>query len=237
MPPAAEREHSFARRLRARSVRIGKAVTQEEVAEAAGISRVWYAMMENDRATRVSARVLDGLANILHMEPSERAALFRLALPELRSAALSERSAGMLDAFGSIRRFVRRLSGISSTSEALSAAREFLMLEMKPAAAATFRKNERGRWTLEFIDDEGGDRVARALELIRKPCGTAGIDDLHCLTTMTRPGELITQSDRDKLLRAVRSRTCRTQHYSRANFTCATNQRRRPNVNGRYTAD
>jgi transcriptional regulator with XRE-family HTH domain len=39
-------------------VRIGKVVTQEEVAEAAGISRVWYATMENDRAPRVSVRVL-----------------------------------------------------------------------------------------------------------------------------------------------------------------------------------
>ena len=104
-------------------VRIGKTVTQEEVAEAAGISRVWYAMMENDRATRVSVRVLQELASVLHMEPSERATLFRLAIPELRSASLSERSAGMLDAFASIRRFMRRLAGVSSTLEALSAAR------------------------------------------------------------------------------------------------------------------
>ncbi|MGB6602467.1 MAG: helix-turn-helix transcriptional regulator [Candidatus Cybelea sp.] len=84
-------------------VRIGKTVTQEQVAEAAGISRVWYATLENDRATRVSVRVLEELASVLHMELSERAALFRLALPELRSASLSERSAGLLDAFASIR--------------------------------------------------------------------------------------------------------------------------------------
>jgi transcriptional regulator with XRE-family HTH domain len=180
-------------------VRIGKTVTQEEVAEAAGISRVWYATMENDRATRVSVRVLEELANVLQMEPSEHATLFRLALPELRSASLSERSAGMLDAFASIRRFMRRLSGVSSTLEALRAARELLMLEVRPAAAVTFRKNERGQWTLEFIDDDGGDRVARALELIRERFGSAGIDDLHCLTIMTRPGELIARSDRDKL--------------------------------------
>ena len=80
-------------------MRIGKAVTQEEVAEAAGISRVWYAMMENNRAARVSARVLDELVTVLGLEPHEHAALFRLALPETRSASCSERTAGMLAAF------------------------------------------------------------------------------------------------------------------------------------------
>ena len=70
-------------------VRIGKTVTQEEVAEAASISRVWCATMENDRATRVSARVLDELASVLHMEPSERVTLFRLStIAELASFAL-----------------------------------------------------------------------------------------------------------------------------------------------------
>jgi transcriptional regulator with XRE-family HTH domain len=187
-------------------VRIGKTVTQEEVAEAAGISRVWYAMMENDRATRVSARVLDELASVLHMEPSERVTLFSLALPELRSAALSERTAGMLDAFGSIRRFMRRLWSASSTIEVLNVAREFLMLEVRPAAAVTFRKTEDGEWVLELIDDDGGDRVSQALELIRECCGSAGIDDLHCMTIMTRPGELITQSDRDKLFPRLAAR-------------------------------
>jgi len=260
-------------------VRIGKAVTQEEVAEAAGISRVWYAMIETNRATRVSARVLDELACILRMDSTERAELFRLALPEFRLVAPSERTAGMLDAFGSLRRFMRRLWGASSHLEVLRAAREFLMLEVKPVAAITFLRTEDGQWVLESNDDDGGERVTQALELIRERCGSAGIDDLHCVTVMTRPGELITQPDRDKLFPRLAARVndvlasinlssssftmahvqsddgfiarlsaLYDTEYALSDLECAQlstiayltslalqGQRRRPNVNNRYT--
>src|SRR5271165_1344278 len=187
-------------------VRVGKPVTQEEVAEAVGISRVWYAMIEGNRPVRVSARVLDRIADVLALNQNERTILFRLAVPELRSTSLSERALGMLEAFGSLRRFTRRLWGVSSHLEVLRAAREFLMLEVKPVAAITFRRTEDGQWVSELNSDGGSERVMQALELIRERCGSSGIDDLHCMTVMTRPGELITQSDRDKLFPKLAAR-------------------------------
>jgi transcriptional regulator with XRE-family HTH domain len=63
--------------------RYGKSVTQEEVAEAIGVTRVWYAMLETGTALRSSPRLLSRLAEVLSLSDSDRKELFRLALPEL----------------------------------------------------------------------------------------------------------------------------------------------------------
>ena len=63
-------------------LRVGRRVTQEEAAEAAGISRQWYAMMESGRAARISSRLLARLADVLMMSPQEREELLCSALPE-----------------------------------------------------------------------------------------------------------------------------------------------------------
>ncbi len=63
--------------------RVGKPVTQEEIAEAAEISREWYARMEADCPVRASSRTLARIAESLMMKPAERLALFQLALPEI----------------------------------------------------------------------------------------------------------------------------------------------------------
>ena len=115
-------------------VRVGKPVTQEEVAEAVGITRQWYARLERDRAPRISAALVARLADALLMVDDERALLFRLALPELRSAALTDRSSAMVEAFTSFRALVRRLWAASTESEALSIAREHA-LSLLPADA------------------------------------------------------------------------------------------------------
>lgn len=105
-------------------VRFGKPVTQEEVAEAVGISRQWYAMLELDRPTRVSAPLLGRLGDALLMDGAERALLFRLAVPELRSVSLGDRQSSMAEAFGPLRTLVRRLWAATTESEALAIARE-----------------------------------------------------------------------------------------------------------------
>ena len=64
--------------------RCGKPVTQEEVAEAIGVSRVWYGMLESGAMIRTSAQLLDRLAEALMLTPQERAILFCLAIPELQ---------------------------------------------------------------------------------------------------------------------------------------------------------
>jgi hypothetical protein len=64
--------------------RCGKRVTQEELAECIGISLTWYGKLESNKPVRASVVLLDRLAIALMLSQKERAALFNLALPELR---------------------------------------------------------------------------------------------------------------------------------------------------------
>jgi transcriptional regulator with XRE-family HTH domain len=179
-------------------MRIGKAVSQEEVAEVVGISRQWYLMMESGRAVRVSAAVLARIADALMMDPAERAALFRLAVPELRSTSLADRTTVMLDAFGSLRRLTRPLWAATTEAEALTVVREYAMTQLAPVAMMTCtRVGERG-WDLATTGDpDVGDRQKRFEALVRERWGGAVMDDLCCYTLMARPGELVTRSERE----------------------------------------
>jgi DNA-binding XRE family transcriptional regulator len=63
--------------------RVGKRVTQEELAEMIGISREWYAVLESAAFPRTSTRLLERLAEALMLTPAERTRLFQLGVPEL----------------------------------------------------------------------------------------------------------------------------------------------------------
>ncbi|HYZ16163.1 MAG TPA: helix-turn-helix transcriptional regulator, partial [Candidatus Acidoferrum sp.] len=64
--------------------RVGKRVTQQEVAEAVGISREWYATLESattiEASNRPSQRVLERLAEVLMITPQQRATLFEMVV-------------------------------------------------------------------------------------------------------------------------------------------------------------
>jgi transcriptional regulator with XRE-family HTH domain len=81
---------SLLRALRGRltSPRGAKAVSQEELAEWVGVSRNWYAALERGLHITPSISMLTRLATVLNTTPSERVALFRLAIPELRGVLL-----------------------------------------------------------------------------------------------------------------------------------------------------
>ena len=64
-------------------VRRGRRVTQEEIAEAVGISRNWYRRLESFDAPRASAKLLDRIAQALQFTPEERMKLFLLGIPEI----------------------------------------------------------------------------------------------------------------------------------------------------------
>ena len=68
-------------RLRSRR---GKAVSQEEMAEAIGVSRGWYACLESG-SKRPSVAVIARLATALNTNPDERAILLQLAIPALKN--------------------------------------------------------------------------------------------------------------------------------------------------------
>jgi DNA-binding XRE family transcriptional regulator len=65
------------------NTRRGKAVSQEELAEAIGVSRGWYVCLELG-TKRPSIPLLDRLATALNASQDERANLFRLAIPGLQ---------------------------------------------------------------------------------------------------------------------------------------------------------
>jgi DNA-binding XRE family transcriptional regulator len=64
-------------------VRRGRRVTQEEIAEAVGISRNWYRRLESGDAARASAKLLHRIAQAFQFTPEERTNLFMLGIPEI----------------------------------------------------------------------------------------------------------------------------------------------------------
>lgn len=63
-------------------VRHGRRVTQEEIAEAVGVSRNWYRRLEAG-GVRASMKLLARLANTFAFTHEERTKLFLLAIPEM----------------------------------------------------------------------------------------------------------------------------------------------------------
>jgi transcriptional regulator with XRE-family HTH domain len=56
---------------------------REELAQLAGVGVTWYTWLEQGRAIRVSADVLESLARVLHLDADERAHLFILGRRQL----------------------------------------------------------------------------------------------------------------------------------------------------------
>jgi transcriptional regulator with XRE-family HTH domain len=188
---------SLGRYLRLPS-RIGKAVTQEEVAEAVGISRQWYAMLESDRAVAPSAAVLGRIADALMMSPAERTALFRLALPELGLAAPTRTSREVLNAFGSLRRLMKRLWAATSEAEALTVIREQALTQLEADAILTRTRVAEGRWDQAASGDRDGDERGQQCQgLIRTRWDAPTVDDSHVYSFMRQPGEVLTRPERD----------------------------------------
>jgi len=65
------------------STRWGRRVSQEELAEAVGVSRGWYVSLESGAPIRPSVPLLTRVARALNTTPHECAMLFSLAIPEL----------------------------------------------------------------------------------------------------------------------------------------------------------
>jgi transcriptional regulator with XRE-family HTH domain len=178
--------------------RVGKTVSQEEVAEAVGISRQWYATLESDRAVSPSAAVLGRIADALMMGPTERSTLFRLALPDLRLGSPTSTSRAILDAFGSLRRLMRRLWAATSEGEALTLIREQALTQLPADAIVTRRRAGEGLWDHAATGDHDADeRAVQCITLISQRWGPATVDDAHCYTLFGRPGEVVTRSERD----------------------------------------
>jgi DNA-binding CsgD family transcriptional regulator/transcriptional regulator with XRE-family HTH domain len=126
--------------------RIGTPVSQEEIAEAAGISRQWYVFLESSRDIRVSPDVLGRIADALMLDPSERSSLLDLVVPELGIAKLRPQSEHVLEAFATIRSLARRLWTATSEADMLSLVREYLAMQFSPDVSLSAEQNAQGSW-------------------------------------------------------------------------------------------
>jgi transcriptional regulator with XRE-family HTH domain len=180
-------------------MRVGKAVTQEEVAEAVGITRHWYSMLESDHhRARVSASVLGRIADALMMDTAERASLFQLAIPEIRSASLTDRSAAVLEAIAPFRSLTRSLWAASTEEEALTTVVQYGMTLLASDMMGFVKRVGEGQWDVGS-DPRIVDRSNRAHALLREHWGPAALDDFYCYAHMPQPGDLLTLAERDAL--------------------------------------
>jgi transcriptional regulator with XRE-family HTH domain len=137
------------------SRRVGKRVTQEELAEVVGISRDWYATLESAGMTRTSTRLVSHLADALMVTPEERARLFQLALPELGRAQLRVDSTAVLDAFSRLKSLTKRLWAATSIEDVLTSAAEQIADWFDDAQLVnTLHRRESGLWESRALDDK-----------------------------------------------------------------------------------
>lgn len=107
--------------------RIGRPITQQEVAEAVGVSRVWYATLESGAPIRASTELLVKLSETLMLHDAERELFFNLAVPELRHTANgSIRLDSIEQSFFFFQAFIKRIWRTSSSGEAVTVAGEEL---------------------------------------------------------------------------------------------------------------
>jgi hypothetical protein len=131
------------------------------------------------------------------MDPTERATLFRLALPELRAASLTATSTAILDAFGSYRGLMRRLWAATTEAEALTITREHAMTQLAPTRMQTCTRIGEGcREYASTGDGVDADSTRRTDARFRAHLGDAAIDDILFYTLMAQPGEVMTRSQR-----------------------------------------
>jgi len=192
------------------ATRYGKRVTQEEVAEAVGVSRVWYATLESGAAVPTSPRLLDGLAGALMLNQSERTTLFRLALPELK---LGREAASVVESLGQMRAVARKLWNATSETEALAIASMKLAEWFDDAALVTeLRRRSPGTWDWSYAVDRGqGERVTKTWKELASALTPAQIDSCFLFPLLAEPGDVGSTDDAPhpaalKLLEAFRRR-------------------------------
>jgi transcriptional regulator with XRE-family HTH domain len=182
-------------------IRVGKAVTQEELAEAVGISRQWYARLESEQHTVVSPSLLARVADALMMDFAERDDLFRLAVPELRAAPLTGQARTLLEILRPLRSLTRRLWVANTEAEVLTIVREHAMTGLRPDLVVARTRVAVGRWEYAGTGDEsGGERVDCLDRLPRERKGDAAVDDSLCYPILAQPGDVVTRYERDERL-------------------------------------
>lgn len=185
--------------------RVGKGITQQEVAEAAGITREWYSSIESGNALRVSAVTLGRIATALVLTPAERTRAFQLAVPEFAPAVLSSDSIDALDSFSFVRRCAKRLLSATSVDEILALARTFTAERVGSDVVIGAVRRGEDDWNVSMTT-RGAQLGTEEYELFRTALierhGAGIIDDMHAYTAPLRPGEVLAKEELDVQFRS-----------------------------------
>jgi transcriptional regulator with XRE-family HTH domain len=179
-------------------VRHGKGVTQEEIAEAVGVSRVWYAMLESGAALRTSPRLLARLADALALPDESREALFRLGLPELASRNLDAALQDLSSSISALRSVARRVWSATSESEILTAVAEAAAQTFPDSDfAGAFKRVQPGEWKYPVLF--GGKRVRTKLVDLHAELfaglSAEQLDEAMLYGALTEPGQVGTRDE------------------------------------------
>jgi transcriptional regulator with XRE-family HTH domain len=174
--------------------RLGKRVTQEELAEAIGVSREWYGMLESAATTRTSTGLLERLADALMVTPQQRAKLFQLAVPELGRARLRDDSIAVLEGFSRVRSLSKRLWTATSVEDVLTTASEQIADWFDSAVLVhTSHRRKSGLWESRGVDDKqdrnNASKVIREMEdeVLSTP---EAIDALNLYPRLVNAGDI-----------------------------------------------
>lgn len=172
--------------------RWGKPVTQEEMAEAVGISRVWYGALESGGKVRTSTKIADRLATVFMLDPRERGRLFELAVPEFGQIKLRGESKDVLEGFAIIRTATKRLWAATTEVEALEAvAEEIAGIVHDADLVFSVRRLREGVWEWPYVRDRGwGERNRQAFESSTADLTAEEIDEFVWFPQLLRPGEV-----------------------------------------------
>jgi transcriptional regulator with XRE-family HTH domain len=214
--------------------RIGKHVRQEELAEAIGISRVWYAKLEGAQPIRASLPVLQRVCDVLMLDEDRRSALFQLGLPELSpSAAL--RSAPIPTDCARIRSVGRRLWSASTIDETLEIAAEEVAAHFADADLVLFvQRLGDGRWRYRFVVDRGqGTQNAEMYADLASSLTPRAFDQIVLYPILSQPGDV---GSRDTLLQATSVGTAYEKGLTKFGLTSWTFVHARVRSHGGITA-
>ena len=168
-------------------------MTQQELAEAIGVSHSWYAALESAGTRRISIGLADRLADALMTAPEERARLFLLAVPELAGRQFRDAIA-VLESFSGLRSFIRRLMSATSDEDILAITSEHIASWAdSPLLVLTSRRRESGLWEYQTVDDKHARSTASKLIKDAWHLLSEEADALNLYPRLVHAGEVGTQ--------------------------------------------
>jgi transcriptional regulator with XRE-family HTH domain len=177
--------------------RIGRPVTQQEVADAAQISREWYAKLELGQRSRISPTLLGRLADVLMMNEAEQRRLFSAALPELR-VLRSDCDAIKRLQLTPLRSLLRKMWYASSEDEILAAALEYCSSYFRGVSLSMFaRQVSVGAWVHPVLPPVQTLKtsVIDLSEIIRNEFSVYEVEEWNLAGALIQPGDCCFVSD------------------------------------------